>query len=169
MPRLVPPGDDQHLSFVAAVRELEVAGEPVPARSSTLAHPVGLRAFVAMLETEADPDAARPSGIVPQTTWWWVEGEEYLSRISLRHRLVPDLEVVGGHVGYEVRPWARGRGHATAMLAAALPRVHAMGIDPALITCAVTNEASRRVIEANGGMITHALEPQTLRFWVPTA
>ena len=38
-----------------------------------------------------------------------------------------------------------------------------------LITCAVTNEASRRVIEANGGVPTHALEPQTLRFRVPTA
>lgn len=169
MPRLAAPGEDVRASFVAAVRELEVVGEPVPAPSSVLSHPVGFHAFVAMLETEADPAATRPAGLVPQTTLWWVEDEEYLGRISLRHRLVPALEVVGGHIGYEVRPWARRRGHATAMLASTLPLVHTMGIDPALITCSVTNDASRRVIEANGGVPTRALEPQTLRFWVPTA
>ncbi len=168
MPRLAPPGDDVHASFVAAVRELAAAGEPVPAPLDVLAHPVGFHAFVAMLETEADPEADRPVGLVPQTTLWWVEGEEYLGRISLRHRLVPAFEVVGGHLGYEVRPWARRRGHATAMLAAALPLAHAMGIDPALVTCAVTNEASRRVIEANGGVPTEPLEPWTLRFLLPT-
>jgi len=166
---LAPPGDDVHASFVAAVRELEVAGEHVPASSETLAHRVGFHAFVAMLESEADPDAPRPEGLVPQTTWWWVEGQEYLGRVSLRHRLVPALEVVGGHIGYEVRPWARRRGHATAMLAAVLPLAHARGIDPALLTCSVNNEASRRVIEANGGVRTASLEPQTLRFLVPTS
>ena len=54
------------------------------------------------------------------------------------------------------------------MLALARPLVHALGIDPALITCDDTNVASRRVIEANGGSLASASDG-ILRFWVPTA
>ncbi len=168
MPQLIPPGDGVHASFVQAVREHAGAGEPVPAAPDVLAHRVGFRAYVAMLETDATPAGAR-AGQVPQTTWWWCEGEHYLGRVSVRHRLDPALEVVGGHVGYTVRPSERGRGHATAMLRAVLPHARALGIDPALVTCAVTNIGSRKVIEAGGGVPTEPLEPQTLRFWVPTS
>jgi len=167
VPHLVPPRDDVRASFVEAVREHAAAGEPVPAPVEVLSHPVGFHAYVAMLETDATA-AGAPSGLVPQTTWWWCDGAHYLGRISLRHRLIAALEVVGGHIGYSVRPSARGRGHATAMLRAVLPHAHALGIDPALVTCDVTNVASRKVIEANGGVPTEPLEPQTLRFWVPT-
>ena len=94
-------------------------------------------------------------------------GPEFLGRIALRHRLNEYLRTLGGHIGYDVRPSARRRGHATAMLAAAVPRAHAMGIDPVLVTCDVDNVASRRVIEANGGVLENELQGK-LRFWVPT-
>ena len=61
----------------------------------------------------------------------------------------------------------RHRGHATAMLAAALPLARTMGIDPALITCDVDNAISRRVIEANGGRYA-GRDGNELHFWVPT-
>ena len=48
-------------------------------------------------------------------------GDDYLGRIALRHRLNERLLELGGHIGYDVRPSARRRGHATAMLAAVLP------------------------------------------------
>jgi predicted acetyltransferase len=53
------------------------------------------------------------------------------------------------------------------MLHDALPVARRLGINPALVTCDVTNVASRKVIEHNGGI----LEDQRgvkLRFWVPT-
>jgi predicted acetyltransferase len=77
------------------------------------------------------------------------------------------LKDVGGHIGYDVRPSARRQGHATAMLAAALPIAAGLGIDPALITCDVDNRASRRVIERAGGALV-SQSPRTLRFHVPT-
>jgi hypothetical protein len=40
-----------------------------------------------------------------------------------------------------------------AMLQAGLPVANRLGIDPALITCDVDNEASRKVIEGNGGIL----------------
>jgi predicted acetyltransferase len=52
------------------------------------------------------------------------------------------------------------------MLRAALPRVHGMGIDPVLVTCDVSNLASRRVIEASGGVLEDDRRGK-LRFWVP--
>jgi predicted acetyltransferase len=104
---------------------------------------------------------------VPETVLWWVHGSEFLGRLSIRHCLTPSLERVGGHIGCEVRPPARRRGHATAMLRAGLPIAARLGIDPALVTCDVDNAASRLVIERAGGRLD---EPYgtTLRFWVPT-
>lgn len=43
------------------------------------------------------------------------------------------------------------------MLAAILPHAHGLGMDAALLTCDVDNLASRRVIEANGGILEDAL------------
>ena len=53
------------------------------------------------------------------------------------------------------------------MLAAVLVEAHAMGIDPALVTCDADNVASRKVIEANGGVLEDR-RGHKLRFWVPT-
>jgi predicted acetyltransferase len=109
-----------------------------------------------------------PDGYVPQTLLWWVEGDEYLGRLTLRHRLTVRLAYEGGHVGYEVRPSARGRGHATAMVGAALPLLAGLGMQRALIDCDPANLASRRVIEKNGGEFDGEWDDE-LYFWVPTA
>jgi predicted acetyltransferase len=93
--------------------------------------------------------------------------EGYIGRIALRHRLTEHLLREGGHIGYDVRPPARRRGHATAMLRAALPEAAARGIPSALITCEADNLASAKVILANGGVLENELDGK-LRFWVPT-
>src|SRR4051794_35925869 len=72
-----------------------------------------------------------------------------------------------GHIGYDVRPSARRKGHATAMLAAARPWVARLGLTGALITCDTDNLPSRRVIEANGGVLLDHLD-EKLRFWFRT-
>lgn len=106
-------------------------------------------------------------GYVPQTVLWWAAGDEYLGRLSIRHRLTPHLLYHGGNIGFEVRPTARRRGHATAMLAAALPLAAELGIDPARVDCEVENAASRRVIEGNGGVLDEERDGSCF-FWVPT-
>jgi predicted acetyltransferase len=128
--------------------------------------PEGFAAYAAALRAQSREETPRPPGWVPCTTWWWVEGADYLGRIALRHQLTPRLRETGGHIGYDVRPTARQRGHATAMLRAVLPRAGRMGISSVLITCDVGNVASRKVIEANGGVLDDELHGK-LRFWVP--
>lgn len=123
--------------------------------------------FVAEIEAQRLEDTPRPHGWVPNTELWWVIGGEFLGRIAIRHRLTPVLLGVGGHIGYDVRPSARRRGHATEMLRRALPIARDLGIDPALITCDVDNIGSRTVIERNGGVLEDERHGK-LRFWVPS-
>lgn len=91
-----------------------------------------------------------------------------MGRLSIRHQLADALRKMGGHIGYDVRPSARGRGHATSMLRAGLRVASGMGIDPALVTCDETNVASRKAIEHNGGLLWQTGDGK-LRFWVPTS
>ena len=57
-----------------------------------------------------------------------------------------------GHIGYAVVPWKRRRGYATRALALILPVAREVGLHRVEITCDDDNEASRRVILANGGV-----------------
>ncbi|MEZ0494114.1 GNAT family N-acetyltransferase [Kineococcus sp. TBRC 1896] len=123
--------------------------------------------WVDRLAADAREGTPRPEGFVPSTNLWWVEGAEYLGRVQVRHRLTPRLRDLGGHVGYWIVPAARRRGHATRMLAAALPVANALGLECVLVTCDDDNVASRKVIEANGGLFQERRGVK-LRFWVPT-
>ncbi len=164
MPALMLPDTRFRRSFGIAASELAREGR----RSAELGvGEAGFASFVQAILEEANEATPRPQGRVPATTLWWIDGEEYLGRISIRHRLTAELRTVGGHIGYDVRPTARRRGHATAMLRAALPVARALGIERALITCDAENIGSRRVIEANGGLLEDAAE-RNLRFWVRT-
>lgn len=124
--------------------------------------------FVDAVRAERLEETPRPDGYVPDTELWWVEGDEFLGRIGIRHRLTPMLLEMGGHIGYDVRPSARRRGHATEMLHQALAVAHELGINPALITCDADNIGSRTVIERNGGVLEDERNGK-LRFWAATA
>jgi predicted acetyltransferase len=178
VPALITPTTAVHTSFVAAMREFRAEGRGEPGDHTGIgieirefgadwSHPIGFARYVAWLLAVSTEDAPKPAGWVPATTLWWVEGTEYLGRLNIRHRLTPTLLEWGGHIGYDVRRSARRRGHATAMLAHGLPVAAALGIDPALVTCDVDNVGSRRVIEANGGVLDDERRGK-LRFWVPT-
>jgi predicted acetyltransferase len=58
-----------------------------------------------------------------------------------------------GHIGYAVVPWKRRRGYATQALADILPEARREGLPYVELTTDVSNVASRRVIEANGGRV----------------
>jgi predicted acetyltransferase len=102
------------------------------------------------------------------TTWWWAHDDEFLGRIAVRHELTDGLRIFGGHIGYDVRPTARRAGHAMSMLRAVLPRARSLGVTPsALLTCDTTNLVSRKVIEANGGVLAEQ-DDGVCRYWAPT-
>lgn len=101
---------------------------------------------------------------VVETQLWYVEGEEFLGSVSVRHSLTPRLEQWGGHIGYAVRPSAQGRGYASAMLAGMLDHVRAnLPLERVMLTASLNNPASIRVIEKNGGV----LDAEIPNPWVP--
>lgn len=179
VPQLIRPTVRHRASFAAAMREFEEEGRGAPEDLSSIGRdirrlrgrwedPEVFAAYVAQTVADAREDSPRPAGQVPCTTLWYVSGDRYLGRIAIRHRLNAMLLDYGGHIGYDVRPSARRRGHATAMLRAVLPVAHRLGIDPVLVTCDDTNTASRKVIEAAGGRFEDQ-RAEKLRYWISTA
>jgi len=180
MPELSLPTVRVRRSFLAAMAEFRGEGRGGPADHSMIGSDIrefghswsstsdGFATYVDWLRSQALEESLRPDGYVPSTTLWLVDGEAYLGRIAIRHRLTPQLREVGGHIGYDVRPSARRLGHATAMLRGALPVARALGIESTLVTCDVDNVASRKVIEGNGGILEDQCGDK-LRFWVPTS
>lgn len=78
----------------------------------------------------------------------------FVGHVAIRHRLTASLEVRGNHIDYVCAPPHRGRGHATDMLALALPVARTLtGRDELRVDCDEANAASRRVIEKNGGRL----------------
>src|SRR5262245_35121739 len=126
MPDLVAPTALVRVSFLAAMAEFqaEERGASIDqsmvgdGRGGDWSTPAGFDRYVRWLRDQASEHVPRPPGYVPATTLWWVAGWEYLGRLAIRHRLTARLHEMGGHIGYDVRPTARRRGHATAMLAA---------------------------------------------------
>src|SRR5689334_18759630 len=102
------------------------------------------------------PPVTLPSGDVVQRLpgyhkWMW-DGE-FCGSIGLRWQpgtaaLPPH---VLGHIGYSVVPWKQRRGYATRALQLILVDARAEGLPLVELTTDVSNLASQRVIEANGG------------------
>jgi predicted acetyltransferase len=122
----------------------------------------------------ASEHAEEVNGIVPCTYRWITEGSRYVGAIAFRHHLTPALLNSGGHIGYGVRPSARGRGVATWALREMCSSLAAGGgPDRVLLTCDDSNAASARTIERNGGQLEDVRldgEGQPFRrYWIELA
>ena len=94
-----------------------------------------------------------PEGWVPMSSFWLMEGDEFIGACNVRHRLSPALRKIGGHIGYAIRPAKWRQGYGEKQLALALTEAKKLGIYRALVTCADTNTGSARIIEKNGGIL----------------
>src|SRR5260370_9643 len=86
---------------------------------------------------------------------FWIGEGELCGSIGFRWRpgtaaLPPH---VLGHIGYAIVPWKGGRGYAKLALKQMLEHARDEGLEYVEITTDPDNVASRRVIEANGGVL----------------
>ena len=89
--------------------------------------------------------------------WWIVDGEAVLGGIALR-TATDDTVLRLGHVGYGVRPSARGRGVATWAVGAVLPHARKAGVSRLRLVCLDDNVGSIRTIERHGGVLERVVD-----------
>ncbi|MEF1175014.1 GNAT family N-acetyltransferase [Vibrio sinaloensis] len=107
------------------------------------------KGYLASLVARKSADCAElPEGWLPSTTYYCVEHGRVLGAIRVRAGTNDWVENVIGHIGYETRPSARGKGVARFLLAWVVKNAIE---SRAIVTCNVANLASRRVIESCGG------------------
>ena len=107
-----------------------------------------------------------PQGFVPyiQLISFAADGQA-VGFLNLRLRLNDYLLQEGGHIGYSIRPCARGKGLAKEQLRQGLQVAKSKNIKRVLVTCDCDNEASRAVILANGGALED-IRGGKERYWI---
>lgn len=109
------------------------------------------------------------SNLVPSTLYFMVEDDHIFGMVDIRHCLNDYLFQYGGHIGYGIRPSKRGQGYGNQILALALEKCRALGLDKVLVTCKKYNQLSANVIMKNGGVLENevALNGEIeQRYWI---
>lgn len=157
---------DEYLSFY---QEWKESGEQmVPWAISK--DPTNFQEMVQWLR-DSESGVNIPEGWVPSSTYWLVTADKRIvGAVNIRHQLTEHLLQSGGHIGYGIRPSARGKGYATQILKLALEKARDLGIARVLLSCDATNLASERVIVKNGGLPDTSFVKEdgnvVKRFWI---
>jgi len=159
MPELLAPAVRLHRGWLAAHREwgpgLHEDGFGLSA-SDSVESPAGFAEWVAALAK----DRAEYR--------WLVENDQVLGGIALRTEPAGYVERAG-HIGFGIRPSARGRGLATWALNQMLPEARRRGLSRVLLVCEAGNLASARTIERAGGVLEETRQTThgpVRRYWI---
>lgn len=94
-----------------------------------------------------------PDHFVRASTFFLLAENKLIGRGDLRHQLNDHLAVMGGHIGYDVRPSERRKGYGSLILQLTLEKARAIGLGRVFLTCDTDNIASAKIIEQNGGKL----------------
>ena len=166
--KLVEPDKIEEAEFNAFIAEFQKAGENLVPYSL---NQKGMD-FSTYIKSLTDESVGRgiSENWVPASTYFLVDDEQKIcGAVNIRHRLIEKLKIVGGHVGYGIRPSARNKGYGTEILRLALQKMRGFGIAKALVTCDKANAGSARVIQKNGGVLDSEIEIDNeivQRYWI---
>jgi predicted acetyltransferase len=169
MPELIPPTARLHAAWIEAHAEWG-PGQHEDGfglrPSDEVRSPAGFAAWLTRLASQSDPGAE--AGGHRCLYRWIIEGESVLGGMALRYGS-DDYVRWAGHIGYGIRPSARRRGLASWALGQILDEARAVGLDRALLVCAVDNAASAKTIERCGGVLEGVRDSKygvACRYWI---
>lgn len=175
--QLISPCIDMAQAFITAAKEYRALSEryyrrELVERNMDLDRDFSFGRYIESLEQEARGVNLLP-GRVAQTTYWLVDddGTAILGTSRLRHHLTPELEMVGGHIGYDVHPLQRRKGYGTLILKLTLERAREFGLRKVLITCDADNIGSQKIILHNDGVLENEIysdeeQKSVKRYWI---
>lgn len=166
MSHLIEPTLQYKESFVAALEEFST--QNISGFWLYGGDPTNVEEYLRRIELYKHGDGL-PKHLVPASTLWLVDHDEFVGHLNIRHCLNDHLRHLGGHIGYAIRPSKQGQGYGSAMMRLALPVVKQLGIDRALVTCDPDNLASKKIIEKHGGQLQDEItydNRRVLRYWI---
>lgn len=91
-----------------------------------------------------------PDGFVAESVYWlYDDGPVGIGKI--RHALTDHSRLVGGNIGYAISSKYRNQGYGKKLLSLLLQEAKQLEVSEIVLTVDKYNEASKKVIEANGG------------------
>ncbi|HEY0460171.1 MAG TPA: GNAT family N-acetyltransferase [Pyrinomonadaceae bacterium] len=94
-----------------------------------------------------------PDGAVPSHTYFLFCDGKIIGRSELHRELNDELELIGGHIGADIRYSERKKGYGTLILRLTLEKARSYGLKNVLVTCDTKNTASAKTIEKCGGRL----------------
>jgi len=113
-----------------------------------------------------------PEGWVPASHFWLVNKDNLIIGSSgFLHKLTPYFRKYRGHIGYFIRPSQRQKGYGKLILALTLEKAKQFGLQRVLVNCYEDNIASKKIIEANGGVLEDIIMDENRkvpkrRYWI---
>jgi predicted acetyltransferase len=168
VPELVPPTTSLHTAFLECRDDwgpgLHEDGIGIGPEDE-LDSPAGFAAWVGRRLRMTHPAGAPCPAERHSSPRWIVEDGQVLGGIVLRHV----FDEHAGHIGYGIRPSARGRGLATWALGRMLIEAQSLSLDRVLLVCAADNVPSIKTIEHHGGVpepATTGDDEGMRRYWI---
>ena len=170
MPYLAVPSEQYKDSFLESIAEFHTEGRYEFLDTQLSEGDFQLYIQNLLSKTERNPD--RPE-LVPESILWLIDDDEYIGRVSIRHKLNERSLIIKGNFSYDIRPSKRMRGYGTLILKLAIVKARELGLDRALVACDVNNIGSRKCIESNGGVLENEIEVELAgeqvlarRYWI---
>ena len=166
--KLVEPIKIDENTFNSFIKEFTLSGEDLVPYSLNQKG----KEFKKYIETLNDEAVGKgiPENWVPASTYFLIDDENNIyGAVNIRHRLTENLKIIGGHVGFGIKPSVRHKGYGTKILELALSKCKDMGITKVLVTCNKENIGSMKVIQNNGGKLDSEAdidEELIQRYWI---
>ncbi len=144
--RLVSPATDLRDPFLDMAREYVDTKDEIDFADA-------LVNFSTYLERTTLEQRGLREGRMPCSHFWLLDGPIVIGTSRVRHSLTPELEREIGHIGYDIRPTQRRRGHASTLLRLTLDRARELDLSGVWIICDTDNLASVATAERCGGLL----------------